>query len=89
MSDVVRVPEETLTSMTGSAAEVIHHLCEGDCHGFGDVLQWCETRGDCTYAIVCPGCATQFVLDEDDVDALERWSNAYGSQHVCGVRAPA
>lgn len=89
MSDFVHVPVDSVATMSAGAQEVIHHLCESDCHGFGDVLQWCETRGDCTYAIVCPECSTQFVLDEDELGSLERWSMAYGTVHVCGVRESA
>lgn len=89
MSDFAQVPADSLASLSTGAREVIHHLCESDCRGFGDVLQWCETRDDCTYAIVCPGCATQFLLDEDELTGLERWSRTYGPVHVCGLRESA
>lgn len=89
MSDIVRVPESSLTSMSEGALEVIRHLCESDCRGFGSVLQWCETRGDCTYAVTCPECSTQFVIDEDELGAIERWTDAHGHNLVCGLRESA
>lgn len=86
MSDLVRVPETSVMSMSPTAMEVIEHLCEGDCRTYGSVLQWCETRGDCVYAVVCPGCTTQFLLDEEDVAALERWTTTHGDALVCGLK---
>lgn len=65
---------------------IIRHLCEGDCHAYGSVLQWCETRGDCVYAVRCPGCARQFVVDDDELAELERWTDANGHAMVCGVQ---
>jgi hypothetical protein len=67
--------------------EIVAHLCQSDCHAYGSVLQWCETRGDCVYAVICPGCARQFLIDEDDLSALERWTEANGHAMVCGVLA--
>ncbi|HYI24622.1 MAG TPA: MJ0042-type zinc finger domain-containing protein [Thermomicrobiales bacterium] len=51
------------------------------------MLQWCESRGDCTYAIVCPTCSTQFLVDEDDLNDLERWTDSQGNTLVCGIRS--
>lgn len=65
---------------------IVQHLCEGDCHAFGSVLQWCETRGDCVYAVTCPGCSTQFIVEEHELTELERWTEANGHELVCGVR---
>ncbi len=64
---------------------ILQHLCASDCHAFGSVRQWCETRGDCTYAIICPDCQTQFLIDESDLLDLERWTDANGGLHACGV----
>ena len=89
MSDIFRIPETSLTTLSPAAMEVIQHLCEGECRTFADVLQWCETRGDCVYAVQCPGCSSQFLLDEDDLIALERWSAANGSTLSCGLRETA
>jgi hypothetical protein len=29
---------------------IIDHLCKSDCHAYGDLIEWCESRGDCTVA---------------------------------------
>jgi hypothetical protein len=65
--------------------EVIAHLCEGDCHAFGDLVEWCEARGDCTIAVVCPSCSRQWIIDDDELDALRRWTAANGAGLGCGV----
>ena len=65
--------------------EVIAHLCEGDCHAFGDLIEWCEARGDCTVAVVCPSCSKQWIIDDDELDDLKRWTAANGSTLGCGV----
>jgi hypothetical protein len=65
--------------------EVIAHLCEGECHAFGDLVEWCESRGDCTIAVVCPSCARQWIIDDDELDALRRWTSANGTHLGCGV----
>ena len=51
MSNISRIPETSLDTLSAGAMEVIRHLCESECHTFADVLQWCETRGDCVYAV--------------------------------------
>lgn len=89
MSEFVQIPESSLGALSPAAMEVVHHLCEGECHTFADVMQWCETRGDCTYAVQCPDCSTQFILDEEEISALERWSAANGSALSCGLRETA
>ncbi len=70
--------------------EIIRHLCGGGgdpaCRAFGGVVEWCEGRGDCCFAVVCPGCETQFVVDEDELAELRRWTDAEGHALVCGVR---
>ena len=65
--------------------EVIAHLCEGECHAFGDLVEWCESRGDCTVAVVCPSCSRRWIIDDDELDALRRWTAANGSHLGCGV----
>ena len=89
MSDISRIPNTSLATLSPGAMEVIRHLCESDCHTFADVLQWCETRGDCVYAVECPGCSTRFLLEEDDLGAIERWSAANGRALSCGIRESA
>lgn len=86
MSDVGRIPETSVVTLTPGAREIIQHLCETDCRAFGSVIQWCETRGDCVYAVQCPGCSSQYLIDEDDLMALEVWTTHYGQTLVCGVR---
>lgn len=66
--------------------DIVRHLCEGECHTYGSVLQWCETRGDCVYAVTCPTCSSQFVVEEDELAELERWTESNGHALVCGVR---
>ena len=65
---------------------ILQHLCASDCHAFGAVREWCETRGDCVYAIVCPDCETQFLIEETDLADLERWTDTNGYLQACGVR---
>lgn len=76
-----------LGSLSPAVSDIIRHLCEGECHSYGAVLEWCESRGDCTYAVICPSCSTQFVIPEEDLSELERWTDAEGHALVCGVRA--
>lgn len=89
MSDLVRVPEESIQALGPNAMEVIAHLCEGDCLTFGTVVSWCETRGDCVHVVTCPNCNTVFHLDEEDLGQLERWTEQYGDALVCGLRISA
>ena len=65
---------------------VLQHLCEGSCHTVGGVLEWCESRGDCSQVVVCPSCNAQFVVDDDELAELLRWTNDQGQALVCGVR---
>jgi hypothetical protein len=89
MSDLVRVPESSVARLSDSAMEVITHLCEGDCLTFGTVVSWCEARGDCVHTVTCPTCGTRYHLDEDDLNALERWTDQHGDALVCGLKDPA
>ena len=73
-------------SLSPNILEIVRHLCEGACHTFGDVIEWCETRNDCTFAVRCPECATQFLLDEAELAELQRWTDVEGRSLVCGVR---
>ena len=75
-----------IDNLSPAVHEIIRHLCEGDCHTFGSVLEWCETRGDCIYAVNCPNCAMQFIVEEDELAELERWTDTNGHRLVCGVR---
>jgi hypothetical protein len=72
--------------LSPSVRAIITHLCEGECHTFGNVLEWCETRGDCQQAVVCPGCSHHFLVDDDELAELGRWTDSQGMALVCGVR---
>ncbi len=71
--------------LSPTVRDIIRHLCVGECHAYGAVLQWCESRGDCAYAVRCPGCAAQFLVDEAELAELGRWTDAEGHALVCGV----
>jgi len=86
MNEQGRMVLSETESLSPAVLAIVSHLCEGDCHTYGSVLQWCEARGDCVYAIVCPGCDRQFLIEEDDLAALERWTVANGDALVCGVQ---
>lgn len=86
MADFVRVDQTSIAKMSEGAAEVLAHLCEGECQTYGSVLSWCETRGDCVHVVTCPSCSKTFQLDDEDIDALERWTDQHGSALVCGVK---
>jgi 4-hydroxy-3-methylbut-2-en-1-yl diphosphate synthase IspG/GcpE len=86
MNDQVQSALLDVNTLGPNVQEIVAHLCTGDCHAYGSVLQWCETRGDCVYAVVCPGCARQFLIDEDDLAELERWTEANGHALVCGIQ---
>lgn len=85
MNDQGRLAFANADALSPAVLDIVAHLCEGTCHTYGSVLQWCETRGDCVYAIVCPGCSRQFLIDEDDLAELERWTRVNGDALVCGV----
>jgi hypothetical protein len=86
MADFVRVDQTTVSKMSEGAAEVIAHLCESDCKTYGSVMSWCETRGDCVHVVTCPACSRKFQLDDEDICALERWTDQHGATLWCGVR---
>ena len=86
MADFVRVDQTSIAKMSEGAAEVLAHLCEGECQTYGSVLSWWETRGDCVHVVTCPSSSTTFHLDDDDISALERWTEEHGSNLVCGVK---
>ena len=65
--------------------EIIGHLCEGATPAFGNVLEWCEARGDCCSAVVCPHCGGQFVGDDDELLELRRWTIQTGEAMACGI----
>jgi hypothetical protein len=86
MVDAERIDALVIEGLSPAVLAVLHHLCQGACHTFGGVLEWCEARGDCAQAVVCPVCAAQFVVDDDELAELLRWTNDQGQALVCGVR---
>lgn len=84
-ADLPRLPSEEILSPT--VRQILQHLCSGaeTCRSFGFVVEWCETRGDCAYAVVCPGCSLQFLVEEDELAELRRWTDSEGNALVCGV----
>jgi hypothetical protein len=71
--------------LSPAVQSIVRHLCEGDCHTFGDLIEWCESRGDCTIAVICPGCQTRFLVEEEELIELDRWTQRSGFELGCGV----
>ena len=65
---------------------ILVHLCGEPCRAYGAIIEWCETRGDCTQAVVCPACRKEFVIDDDEFAELRRWTDLDGRLLACGVR---
>lgn len=76
----------TAEGLSATVREILRHLCDGRCRAYGAVVEWCEARGDCCHAVSCPGCSRQFLVDEDELAELRRWTDAEGHALVCGVR---
>jgi hypothetical protein len=86
MVDTDRLDTLLADTLSPAVLAVLRHLCAGHCRGYGAVFEWCETRGDCAHAVVCPVCEAQFVIDDDELDELLRWTDEQGHALVCGVR---
>lgn len=67
------------------AREIIAHLCGEACHGMGQTVELCESRGDCVIVVTCGGCGKLFTLDDEQYDALVAWSDAHGEALACGI----
>jgi len=86
MADLDQVDSLSATEIfSPTVRAIISHLCTGPCHTFGAILEWCEARGDCCYAVLCPGCSAQFLVDDDELAELRRWTTNEGHALVCGV----
>lgn len=86
MVDSARIDTLDAERLSPAVLDVLRHLCEGRCHTFGGILEWCEARGDCAQAVVCPVCETRFLIDDAELDELLRWTDERGQVLVCGVR---
>ena len=67
------------------ARDVIRHLCGETCHGVGETVELCESRGDCYIVVTCGGCGKAFTLDDDQYDALVAWTATQGAALACGI----
>ena len=67
------------------ARDVIRHLCGETCHGVGESVELCESRGDCYIVVTCAGCGQTFTLDDDQYEALAAWSATQGAALSCGI----
>ena len=86
MVDVQPTDTHFSDQLSPAVLDVLRHLCQGDCHSFGGVLEWCEARGDCAQAVICPVCDSRFLVDDDELTELLRWTDDKGQVLVCGVR---
>jgi hypothetical protein len=67
------------------ARDVIAHLCGDTCHGVGQTVELCESRGDCVIVVNCGDCGKSFTLDDEQYEALVAWSEAHGETLACGI----
>ena len=65
--------------------EILTHLCEMESPSYGSIIEWCETRGDCAQAVVCPECGAQYLLDDEEMAELRVISARTGEILSCGV----
>lgn len=65
--------------------EILLHLCESENPRYGSIVEWCESRGDCCQAVVCPECGAQYLLDDEEIDELRRISARTDQILSCGV----
>jgi hypothetical protein len=72
--------------LSSGVQTILAHLCGDPCRAYGSVVEWCETRGDCVQAVVCPSCRKEFVIDDDEFAELISWTDKDGSLLACGVR---
>jgi len=67
------------------ARDVVAHLCSEACHGIGETVELCESRGDCVVVVRCGCCRTSFTLNEDQYAMLVAWSATRGVALACGI----
>ncbi|MGI8476513.1 MAG: hypothetical protein ACR2OO_09115 [Thermomicrobiales bacterium] len=77
---------ESSPLFSASIQTIVAHFCDGGCGAYGDLLEWCESRGDCSSAVACPSCGRRFVLDDEELEELQVWMRTTGPALACGVR---
>ena len=65
--------------------EILLHLCESEVPSYGAIVEWCESRGDCAQAVVCPHCGSQYLLDDEEMAELRLMSARTDEIFSCGV----
>jgi len=84
-SRAVRIDEYVDDVTSPVVREILMHLCEMENPSYGSIIEWCETRGDCAQAVVCPDCGVQYLLDDDEMAELRVISARTGEILSCGV----
>jgi len=84
-SRAVRIDEYVDDVTSPVVREILMHLCEMENPSYGSIIEWCETRGDCAQAVVCPECGVQYLLDDDEMAELRVISARTGEILSCGV----
>ena len=84
-SRAVRIDEYVDDVTSPVVREILMHLCEMENPSYGSIIEWCETRGDCAQAVVCPECGVQYLLDDEEMAELRVISARTGEILACGV----
>ena len=84
-SGMTRIDQYVDDQMSPVVREVLMHLCEAENPSYGSIIEWCEARGDCCQAVVCPECGAQYLLDEEEMAELRVISARTGDILACGV----
>jgi len=84
-SSTTRIDQFVDSPVSPVVREILLHLCESDHPSYGSIVEWCETRGDCAQAVVCPHCGAQYLLDDDEMDELRLISTRTNEILSCGV----
>jgi hypothetical protein len=84
-SELTRIDQYVDDQMSPVVRDILKHLCEGENPSYGAIIEWCETRGDCAQAVVCPECGAQYLLDDDEMAELRVISARTGEILACGV----
>ena len=81
----IRIDEYVDDVTSPVVREILMHLCEMENPSYGSIIEWCETRGDCAQAVVCPECGVQYLLDDEEMAELRVISARTGEILACGV----